>query len=326
MLSTKNLVTDYKEIDSRWIFQYYAKLTEQLTGQSVKIKSIFNPADKTPSLVIYPEKVEQAFYRFKDFSTGKSGSSIDFVKEIHGLDFSAAVTLITKDYNAYMASGGSALAEYKSHGKFRVSGHEVRQWNTKDQYQWTQFNIGSTFLNEYCIKPLASYTMTKKENGEDYSMTITGDYMYGYFKKDGTLYKIYQPRNKEKKFIKVCEYIQGLEQLKGHDYLLITSGIKDTGAMSSFKLDLDYISPDSENVMIPDEMMIEFKKTYKKVLVMLDNDVAGIKAMKKYREKYDTPCVLLTMEKDVAQATKVYGPKKVKERVVPLINMKLVEL
>ena len=326
MLSTKNLINDYKEIDSRWIFEYYAKLTEKLSGQSVKIKSIFNPNDKTPSLVIYVDK-QKGYYRFKDFSTGKAGTSIDFIKELYGYSFHQAVTLLLSDYNSFVTNnGGCTLAEFRDHGKFQVSDHELRSWNTKDQYQWTQFNIGSTFLNEYCVKPMSSYTMSKTEDGETHHIVIKGDYIYGYFKKDGTLYKIYQPKNKEKKFIKVQDYIQGSEQLKGYDYLMITSGIKDTGSLDSLKLNLDYISPDSENTMIPQDMMIQFKKDYKKVLVMFDNDKAGIAAMKKYRETYGTPCVLLTLGKDVALATKTYGPKKVKERLVPLIDMKLCEL
>ncbi len=44
---------------------------------------------------------------------------------------------------------------------------------------------------------------------------------------DGTLYKIYQPKVQKKKFIKVTDYIQGSDQLAGHNHLVITSSLKD---------------------------------------------------------------------------------------------------
>lgn len=333
MLTTKNLVTNYKEIDPRWIFEKYACLKEKLSGQDIKIHSVFNIKDKTPSMCIYVDKKklieeEEVVYKFKDFSTGLAGSAIDLVKELKGFNFHQAVSTIVEEYNDDILKnkGNINFEDYKEHSKYQVSKHILRGWNTKDQYFWTQFYIGSTFLNEYCIKPLESYTMQKEENGVIQELIIKGEYLYGYFTKSGELYKIYQPKTKDKKFIKVKQHIQGYEQLKGHDYLLITSGLKDTGSMDSLKLNLDYISPDSENTMIPKDMMIRFKKEYKRVLVMFDNDEAGIKAMKKYRELYDTPCVLLTLAKDVAESVKQHTPNKVKERIVPLINMKLCEL
>ena len=63
--------------------------------------------------------------------------------------------------------------------------------------------------------------------GED-SLEISHDTMYGFFKEDGTLYKIYSPKIRRKKFIKVKDYLQGLDQLKyDKPYLVICSSLKD---------------------------------------------------------------------------------------------------
>jgi hypothetical protein len=53
MFNTKNLVLEIDDIPSYWVFQYYLNLSEPLTGQDVKILSVFNPNEKTPSLCIY---------------------------------------------------------------------------------------------------------------------------------------------------------------------------------------------------------------------------------------------------------------------------------
>ena len=72
-------------IPSNKIFEKILNLKEELTGQSIKIKSIFNKNDKTPSMVIY-YSTEDSMYRFKDFSTGLYGDAVDIVNELYSLE------------------------------------------------------------------------------------------------------------------------------------------------------------------------------------------------------------------------------------------------
>jgi hypothetical protein len=159
---------------------------------------------------------------------------------------------------------------------------------------------------------------------DDKELRITGNYLYGYFKNDGTLYKIYQPKTLDKKFIKVSDYVQGSEQTKNNDFLLITSSLKDIMSLKSLKLKLDIIAPDSENSLIKKELMTEYVKTYKKMIVMFDYDEAGIKAMERYKELYpELVTTVLPMSKDPSDSIKDFGPKEVFLRIVPLLNKKL---
>ena len=52
MISTR-LVTNLWEVPREWIFEFYLSIGVKLNGESVKIKSIFNPSDKIPSMIIY---------------------------------------------------------------------------------------------------------------------------------------------------------------------------------------------------------------------------------------------------------------------------------
>ena len=67
MITTKNFASNQKDIKSSWVFEYYLDLPERLTGQDVKIKSIFNPNEKTPSMFIYLD-TNRNEYKYKDFS------------------------------------------------------------------------------------------------------------------------------------------------------------------------------------------------------------------------------------------------------------------
>jgi 5S rRNA maturation endonuclease (ribonuclease M5) len=162
--------------------------------------------------------------------------------------------------------------------------------------------------------------MTKDDN----ELCIKGLYLYGYFKEDGTLYKIYQPKTLDKKFIKVADYIQGMGQCTGEKNLLITSSLKDVMSIKSLKLSIDVIAPDSENTMIKQDVMEELRSKYDKIIVMFDYDEAGIEAMKKYKEKYPfIEITLLPMSKDVSDSIKDYGAKEVRTRLVPILAKKL---
>jgi len=320
MFVTKNLVHDIKDVPVSWIFEHFCKLKEKLNGHDVKIKSMFNQKERTPSMCIYLSK--DKVYKYKDFSSGKGGSAIDLVKELTELPFHKACQQVVEKYNDFVLhnNGGYDLQQFKQASKYKVSSTKPRQWNTQDQYFWTQFNIGTKLLTEHNVIPLESYCMIK----DDKELCIRGNYLYGYYKADGSLYKIYQPKTLDKKFIKVSDYVQGSEQLKEHPFLIITSSLKDIMSLKSLKLSVDYIAPDSENSLIKKEQMNEYLKKYKKIVLLFDYDQAGIKAMERYQEIYPTiQTAILPMSKDVSDSIRDYSAKEVRDRLVPILNKKL---
>lgn len=327
MLKTKNLVSSIKEVPYTWIFEHYCKLPEKLTGQDMKIKSMFNPKERTPSMCIYYDK-RACKYKFKDFSTDRGGDAYNLVKELKNVNFFGATSDIIENYNEFILhnNGGYDVKEFKERSKYKVSSTQTRGWTTADQYYWTKFNIGSRLLEAHNVKPLQSYTMMKEEDGEMKELEISGPNIYGYFKNNGELYKIYQPKVQDKKFIKVNDYVQGAEQLQGKDYLIITSSLKDLMALKSLKLkNIDVIAPDSENTMIKKELMELYKQQYKQVITLFDNDEAGQKAMQKYYETYDVPFIHLKMSKDLADSVRDFGPMETIMQLVPALTKKIVQ-
>ncbi len=321
MFKTKDLVHDIKDVPIPWIFEHYCKLKEKLNGHDVKIKSLFNPKERTPSMCIYFDATKKT-YRYKDFSSGKGGSAMDLVKDLTELSYHRACQQVVEKFNDFVLhnNGGYDVQEFKQASKYKVSSVNSRHWTTQDQYFWTQFNIGTRLLTEHHVVPLESYTMIK----DDKELRIRGNYLYGYYKADGSLYKIYQPKTLDKKFIKVSDYVQGSEQLKDQPFLVITSSLKDIMALKSLKLSIDYIAPDSENSLIKKEQMNEYLKKYKKIIVLFDYDEAGIKAMERYKELYPSlVTAVLPMSKDPSDSIRDYGAKEVHNRLVPILNKKL---
>ena len=130
---------------------------------------------------------------------------------------------------------------------------------------------------------------------------------------------------KDSKFIKVRDYIQGTEQLVfDKPYLIIASSLKDLMAYQKLKIsNSEVIAPDSENTMIPENIMNNISSKYHKVCVLFDNDEAGIKAAEKYKSRYGFEYVVLEMEKDLSDAIKVHGIDKVRDNLLPLLKQAL---
>ena len=325
MISTKNLVSDIFDVPREWVFEYYLQLSEKLTGQSIKIKSVFNTSEKTPSLCIYLDP--KGIYRFKDFSSGNGGDGLSLVQYMFNLSSRGAATYrILDDYNTFIANNDySPVKEYRNYGKFQVHDYEMRHWNVYDQRYWMSFHIGSNILGKYNVVPLKYYTMRKVDDaGLIIDIKVDVNYIYGYFKDDGTLYKIYQPKQKEKKFIKVRDYIQGSEQLTGAKYLIILSSLKDVMAFKTLGIhNIEAIAPDSENSMISESFINKMKETYKKVIVMFDNDEPGLKAAKKYKARFGIDYINLNISKDLSDSVRDFGIKAVKEELFALLKQNL---
>lgn len=326
MIRTKSLIANLADVPREWVFEYYLKLSEKLTGQDIKITSVFNPLEKNPSMYVY-YAVKAGAYKFKDFSShDKSGDGISLVQLIFNLTTRGeAAHKIIQDYNQWTLDNKEDynLREFKVRTKYRVMEFVTRSWNTLDKNYWGKYHIGSKLLELYNVTALDSYKMSKElEDGSLQDLVIKGQFIYGYFRNDGTLYKIYQPKVRDNKFIKVKEYIQGTDQLtyKG-DYLVICSSLKDMMAMRKLGFNnIEVVAPDSENSLIGEHIITAYKHKYKAVVTLFDNDEPGILAMKKYKERYDLNHVHLPVEKDLSDAIEKHGVDEIRNQITPLLK------
>tara|TARA_R100001480_G_scaffold59854_2_gene72556 strand:- start:60 stop:1034 length:975 start_codon:yes stop_codon:yes gene_type:complete len=319
MLSTKNIIFSVNDVPSFWAFQYYLN-TEPLTGQDVKIKSIWNLGDSVPSMCIYVNKQKREYY-FKDFSTGKYGNKINLVQELFKMNFSDAVTKLIADYNKFIKSGGSIINNVKPAAKWEISYIHKRDWTKSDAQYWMQYRIGKKTLTYFNVFPIEYYDMSKNDNGTISSLKIEGEAIYGYYNKADVCFKIYQPHKSRHKFHKISNYIQGLDQLNYDQRLLvICSSLKDAMCLRALNFSLEVLAPDSENTMIKPHVILNLQSKYEYIITLFDNDKAGLKAMKKYKDAYSIDGVTLPLSKDLSDSVREHGYDKVRKTLGPLIK------
>lgn len=317
MLKIKNIIYNVNEVPSEWVFEHYLGL-ETLSGQDVKIKSLFNENDKNPSMFVYYD-VNSSKYKFKDFSSGAGGDGVELIMRMFNFtERSAAAQKIVNDYI-------DQRVNYKPRDIIPVSKHKVidykiRKWNNIDKLYWNQYLISSKTLEKYKVLPIEKYTSKNEEEEKEYKF----DKSYGFFKNNGDLYKIYNP-GLTIKFIEVTKHLQGLEQLNySNDIVIWMSSLKDIMALESCGLkNISLVAPESENRFPSKEMVDEICKKFKYSFVMYDNDKAGIKSMKEFRNEFGIDYLHLKLCKDVSDSIKQYGRYFVKKRIIKLIKNQL---
>ncbi len=322
MLTTENLVANVSDVPTVWIYEHYLTIPK-LTGQDHRMHSVFTADDKVPSLYIYLSS-ESKTYKWKDFSSGKSGDSIALVSELFNLQRFEAMAKILNDYTTFLETNGKYIEPaFTEEAKYKVLSVEPRNWNEHDAKYWGQYHIGSKLLEKYRVQPFKSFTLRKEGRKDD--LVIRQIFIYGFFKKDGSLYKIYQPLLKDNKFFKVRDYIQGTDQLEYKaPYLVICSSLKDglTYDLMNFS-NKEWIAPDSENIMIPEITIRSLQEKYKGICTFFDNDEAGLRSMQKYKTEYNLPGVHLKLEKDQADNVKTHGVNNTRIHLYPLLTKAL---
>ena len=221
---------------------------------------------------------------------------------------------------------GYELMNFKKRYKYKVVDYTVRSWSNFDEKYWSKFHINSKLLEFYKVAPLSDYKLQKTDEDDNIiEQVIKSTNMYGYFRKDGVLYKIYHPMVKDYKFIKVQDYIQGMDQLTMKvPYLVICSSLKDIMAFKKLGYNnAEAIAPDSENTMIPEHVINALKHKYKSICTLFDNDAPGLESMKKYQDKYDIPYVILPISKDLSDSVRDTSLTKVRETLTPLLKQVL---
>lgn len=325
MFSSVEYLDNINEIPTQWILQHYLKLPYKLTGQTVKVKSFFNPADKDPSMTFYWWKDR---YVFKDYSANKRGSVIHAMMKLFNMDFINTSDKIKKDYFEFKRTGNVAEIELEIQ-EFEWIAQDVtcRKWNTLDAKYWLKLNVNSNLLLKYKIKPLQKYTIAKVEKESrvvlDSFSNDVPKYVYGYFKVTDDIFKIYRPYWKNRKFMTLDpDYLQGRDQLEGHPYLIVASSMKDLLVIKSLNLSVDVVAPNSENTFLTDEDIEDFKSKYKAIITLFDPDKQGIKSMQDYLNKFQIPFCYLPYKDDGDIADMMVGEGKdyVMAKAIPGIN------
>jgi len=149
-----------------------------------------------------------------------------------------------------------------------------RPFTRRDLLWWARYGIDEEILKKFNVRSV-QYLL-----GEDYSIKYEfkrTELAFVYVVYDKV--KLYCPEEDEFKWRNTCpgHYLFGMEQVEGHENLIITKSLKDIMCFYAL-INCDVIAPQGEAWHFPDELVESLKKKYKNIFVVMDYDPAGIEA------------------------------------------------
>lgn len=279
-----------------------------------KIGLIYNSPfrkDKNPSFGIFYSK-KSGRLLFKDHGTGECGDVIKFVSLYTGItNYNDILNRIVKDLNITNNTVLKASKEYKIPTE-TVIGVVRQDWTDVDKQYWSQFGITIDTLKKFNVSSIKYYLC----NGIVKAIYKDTNPMYAY--KVYNHFKIYRPlADKYTKWRNNLTEIdiQGYEQLpENGNLLIITKSLKDV--MCLYEMGYTAISPSSESTFIPDKVLKQLKRQFKRILVCFDRDAAGVKNMRKISLKTGLNGFLVHKKyksKDISDAVKNNGFEEIKQ-------------
>lgn len=279
-----------------------------------KIGLIYNSPfrkDKNPSFGIFYSK-KSGRLLFKDHGTGECGDVIKFVSLYTGItNYNDILNRIVKDLNITNNTVLKASKEYKIPTE-TVIGVVRQDWTDIDKQYWSQFGITIDTLKKFNVSSIKYYLC----NGIVKAIYKDTNPMYAY--KVYNHFKIYRPlADKYTKWRNNLTEIdiQGYEQLpENGNLLIITKSLKDV--MCLYEMGYTAISPSSESTFIPDKVLKQLKRRFKRILVCFDRDISGVKNMRKISLKTGLNGFLVHKKyksKDISDAVKNNGFEEIKQ-------------
>lgn len=286
-----------------------------------KVGMIYNSPfrkDKNPSFgIFYSKRTKQLL--FKDHGTGECGNVIKFVQLYTGkTNYNDILQDIVTKLNITSETRLDSSKQYIPSTE-TVIGVVRQEFTDIDIKYWNQFNISTKTLKKFNVNSIKYYLC----NGIVKGIYKPENPMYAY--KVYNNFKVYRPLGD--KYTKwrnnLTEYdVQGYEQLpKKGDICIITKSLKDV--MCLYEMGIPAISPSSESTWLPDTVLEDILKRFKRVLICFDRDGPGMRNLRKISLKTGLNGLIIHKKfkaKDISDAIKANGFDKIKEYIYAEID------
>lgn len=276
--------------------------------------------DATPSCGYFKNRSGDIL--FKDFNGSFCGDFIEVVKTKYNVNYRDALMIIATDFG--LIDGKIRKPNIQVASTFEYNSDEstliqvtIQPYTDKDLEWWGNYGVTQDILNLFRVYSCKNVFL----RGDLWKCSSKDCPIYGYYfghsKNGNERWKCYFPTQRTSRFICNCNVLQGSMQLpRSADYLVITKSMKDV--MCLYSLGITAIAPNSESTFITQNQLLKLKDRFKYIVVLYDNDIAGIKNMNKIKKEFKLPCFYIPRSyeaKDISDFYKKYGKTKTKELI-----------
>ena len=285
-------------------------------------------SDNRPSFGLYSP--DGTHINYIDFGTKDKGTTLTLLSKMWNTDTYNTIKKINDEIGLISNSRG-IITLNKSNNRVVVKKSvntdlkcKIREWKDYDIKYWESYGISLKWLKLAEVYPISHKIIVKN----NHSYIFKADkYAYAYVEhKEGKVtIKIYQPLNKKYKWsnkhdksvislwTKVPEY---------GDKLCICSSLKDALCLWA-NTGIPSLSIQGEGYSMSKTAIDELKRRYKKIYILLDNDITGLLDGVKLAEETGFINIILPQfegGKDVSDLMKAKGKEAFLKTILPLFN------
>ena len=311
------------KINQESLMHYY-------TGIDVNSKKLFlSPVRQDNKVTCGIYKSKSGILYIHDFATNEHLDCWNIVMRLFNCDYFEALSIIAKDFNLIKGSSNKVrktpeiVDSVKESESSRIQ-VQLKDFTSDELIWWKQFGINKKLLKLFKVYSIQNVFL----NGELKFTSSSKCPIYGYYfgkdKNGEEKWKLYFPLRKEFRFLNNTnkKLLQGYHQLpKEGDLLVITKSMKDVIALRGFEIAA--VAPNSETLFINDKQLEEFKRRFKHILVVYDNDRPGLYNMAKIRRQYPNLNYFYMpwyLSKDFTDSIKLVGVDNMKEYLKDFFN------
>jgi len=306
-----------KGVNQESIMQFYTGI--DVTSKKLHLSPFRN--DHKVTCALYKSKSNILYLH--DFATNEHINCFQVVMKKYDVNYYEALNIIARDFNLIKGSNNVKEAPIivkplKETEKTRIQ-VQIKDFTEQELKWWESFGISKKLLKKYHIFSIQHVFL----NGELKFTSEENSPIYGYYfgkDKNGIeKWKVYFPLKTEYRFLNNLskKVLQGYHQLpKTGDLLVITKSMKDVVALYGFGIAA--VSPNSETLFVDEKKLEEFKKRFKHILVLYDNDRTGLHNMwliRKQHPELNYFYLPFYLSKDFTDSIKLVGVDNMKDYV-----------
>lgn len=311
------------KINQESIIQYYTKI--DVTSKKLHLSPFRN--DNKVTVGLYKSK--NGIVYLHDFATNEHINCFEVVMKLYDCNYYEALDIIAQDFE--LVESNSSVKEVSQKNKPILIDEisethssdikvQIKDFTEDELKWWEQFGISKKLLKKYHVYSIKYVFLNGNLKFTSSNKCPIYGYYFGKDKNKDEKWKLYFPMNKDKgiRFLNNLpnKKLQGYKQLdKTGDILIITKSLKDCACFRAFNINA--VAPSSESTFCLKEQIDEFKKRFKHIIVMYDQDKAGKHNMYKIRLKYPELDFFVIPNylkaKDFSDLRKLYGKEKTKE-------------
>ena len=285
-------------------------------------------SDNRPSFGLYSP--DGTHINYIDFGTKDKGTTLTLLSKMWNTDTYNTIKKINDEIGLISNSHG-IITLNKSNNRVVIKKSvntdlkcKIREWKDYDIKYWESYGISLKWLKLAEVYPISHKIIVKN----NHSYVFKADkYAYAYVEhKEGKVtLKIYQPFNKKYKWSN--KHDKSVISLwtkvpKYGDKLCICSSLKDALCLWA-NTDIPSLSIQGEGYSMSKTAIDELKRRYKKVYILLDNDITGLLDGVKLAEETGFINIILPQfegGKDVSDLMKAKGIEAFLKIILPLFN------